>query len=500
MRFKLPPKPRQATAKQTKILEPTACRHAPCGKQRALPPAVSRHVKQQLISTGLALADILQRHPKRITALLAVALLGAGSAAFAVANLSSVSALPSAPLRLVTETVTASALAQQSELLQEHSLTLYRNEQVRSSDTPESLLKRLGISDAAAVEYLRNDPAISKALFSARAAGRNITVEADERQQLQLLRTHWPDPDSESHYQRLVVQRSLDSDSGFTTHTEAIPLVPSQRLASGTIQSSLFAATDASGVPDSVTLQFIEIYESSINFRRDLRKGDQFAMVYETLEADGEAVRTGRLLSAEMVNKGKSRQAIWFHPQNAEKGDYYDPDGESLRQTYLIMPLPFTRVTSNFGMRTHPVSGFRKGHSGVDYAAPTGTTVRAVADGHIEFAGVQRGYGKVIYIKHPNGTDSTVYAHLSQIGVSTGQKISQGDKIGEVGATGVATGPHLHFEFRVNNVPQNPVEALARQQKHDPVNEQLRTAFDDQSTAMKLLLASAREATNHPFE
>lgn len=463
--------------------------------------ATSRLVKQHLISTGLALADILQRYPKRITAVLATCLLGAGGGAYAVANLSSTNVLPDTPLRLVTEAVPAQALLEQSELLQMHSLTLYRNDQVRASDTADSLLKRLGLADPLAAAHLSHDETVAQALFSARASGRHVTVEADAQQQLQMLRTHWPDPDSDSHYQRLVVERSSDSDTGFVTRTESIPLVSTQRLVSGTIHSSLFAATDAANIPDAVTLQFIDIFESSVNFRRDLRKGDRFAMVYETLEIDGEPVRTGRLLSAEMVNKGKSRQAIWFHPDNAEKGDYYDPDGESLRETYLIMPLPFTRVTSNFGMRTHPVSGFRKGHTGVDYGAPTGTTVRAVADGHIEFAGVQRGYGKVIYIKHPNGSDSTVYAHLSKINVTKGQKIHQGDKIGEVGATGVATGPHLHFEFRVDNVPQNPVEALARQQKHDPVNEQLRADFAQQASAMKLQLAAAHQTANEfPFE
>lgn len=468
---------------------------------RFVTPYESPRVKQQFISAGLAFADIIQRYPKRITAVLALALLGAGSGAFAVANLSSTAdLLPAAPLRLVTEAVPAAALVQQGELLQEHGLTLYRSEQVRASDTPESLLTRLGVSDAMAADYLRQDERLGQALFSARAAGRQVTVESDERQQLLALRTHWPDPDSDTHYQRLTLERSLDSESGFVTAVESVPLVPTQRLASGTIYSSLFAATDTAGVPDNVTLQFIEIYESSINFRRDLRKGDQFAMVYEALEVDGQVVRTGRLLSAEMLNKGKSRQAIWFHPEGAEKGDYFDPDGESLRQTYLIQPLPFTRVTSDFGMRTHPVSGFRKGHTGVDFAAPHGTTVRTVADGVVEFAGVQRGYGNVIYVKHPNGEDSTVYAHLSRINVSKGQSVHQGEKIGEVGATGVATGPHLHFEFRVRNVPQNPVDALARQQKHDPVAEQVRMAFETQSGVMQLQLAAARETANQTFE
>ena len=446
-------------------------------------------MKQQLISSSLAIADFLHRYNKRLSAIFAASLLGAGSGAFAVASFSSTE-LPASTLRLVTESVQADSLGLQLELLQEHSFTLHRTDQVRNADTPESLLRRLGIVDAEAAAFLRHDETLAQALFSTAAAGRTVAAEADESQQLLTLRTHWHPPNNDTHFQRLVLERS---DEGFSVQVEEVPLEATQRLASATITSSLFAATDAAGIPDSVAIQFIELFESSINFRRDLRRGDEFAVVYEALEADGEPVRTGRLLSAELINKGKAQQAFWFQEEGAAKGDYYSFDGENLRSTYLIMPLAVTRVTSNFGMRTHPVSGFRKGHKGVDYGAPTGTPVRAVADGVISFAGVQRGYGKVIYVQHPNGEDSTVYAHLSHIGVSKGQKVSQGDLIGKVGATGVATGPHLHFEFRVNNVPQDPVVALARQQKHDPVAQAARRAFDAQSEAMQTQLAAARD-------
>lgn len=455
-------------------------------------PCKARRVKQKFISSSLALADFLHRYKKRITATFAVSLLGGASGAFAVASLSSTE-LPTAPLRLVTEPVAADALGSQLELLQEHSFTLHRTDQVRSSDTPERLLRRLGISDTEAAAFLRHDETLAQALFGTAAVGRTVTAEADERQQLQLLRTHWHDGSSDTHFQRLTLERTA---MGFELRVDLVPLEATQRLASGTIYSSLFAATDAADIPDSVAIQFIEIFESSINFRRDLRRGDEFAVVYEALEADGVPVRTGRLLSAELINKGKPRQAFWFQEEGAARGDYYSFDGENLRSTYLIMPLAVTRVTSSFGMRTHPVSGFRKGHKGVDYGAPTGTPVRAVADGVISFAGVQRGYGKVIYIQHPNSKDSTVYAHLSHIGVHKGQKVSQGDLIGKVGATGVATGPHLHFEFRVNNVPQDPVVALARRKKHDPVATASRKAFETQSVAMQTQLAAARETGN----
>jgi murein DD-endopeptidase MepM/ murein hydrolase activator NlpD len=271
---------------------------------------------------------------------------------------------------------------------------------------------------------------------------------------------------------------------------ETAPLTASTRLASGTIQSSLFAATDEARIPDAVAIQVAEIFAGDIDFHRALRKGDRFSIVYETLEGDGEALRSGRVLSAEFVNGGKTSQALWFHdPLASGKGGYYTMDGQSLRRAYLASPMEFSRVTSGFKMRFHPILQKWTAHLGVDYAAPTGTPVRSVGDGTVEFAGVQNGFGNVVFVKHRN-QHTTVYAHLSRILVRTGQSVSQAQTLGAVGATGWATGPHLHFEFRVNGRHQDPL-TIARQSEAVPVSAQARPVFARAAESARVALAGA---------
>ena len=453
-------------------------------------------MKQTLISTGLALADFIHRHPKRLTAALAAVLLGGTGGAFAVASLAP--AAPTAPLRLVSEAVQPSDLSAQAEALDQHAFTLYRSDQTRATDTPEALLKRLGLADPAAAAFLRKNETTRQALFGGRAvAGRSVTAEATDGAELQSLRTHWAESATDSHFKRLVVERA---GNGFSVRVETAPLVVNQRLASGTIRNALFAATDEAGLPDSVTRQLTEIFEANIDFHRGLRRGDRFAVVYETLEADGEPVRAGRILSAEVVNRGKTHQALWFKEPGASQGSYYTPDGQSLRRAYLLSALKVSRITSGFGMRNHPVYGYSRSHAGIDYAAPTGTPVHTIGDGTVDFAGVQSGYGKVIYVKHRNKKDTTVYAHLSQIGVKAGDPVSQGQVIGEVGQTGVATGPHLHLEFRVNNEPVDPTEMLAEQREHVPVSPAAKAAFARLKTDMRTQLTAAGQIALSNFE
>ncbi|MDO5288806.1 MAG: M23 family metallopeptidase [Pseudomonadota bacterium] len=452
-------------------------------------------MKQALISSGLALADFIHRHPHRITAAIAAMLMGAGGGAFAVASLAPTA--PTEPLRLVSEPVQAPPLDAQALVLDTHSFTLYRSEHTRVADTPQALLHRLGLADPAAAAFLRSDPLARQALFGQGAAGRTVTVEATERHALQSLRTHWLENALDDSFKRLVVEKT---EEGFSARVETAPLVASQRLASGVIRTSLFAATDEAELPDSITRQMTEIFDSEIDFHKALYRGDRFSVVYETLEADGEPVRTGRILSAEFVNRGKTHQALWFQEPGASKGGYYGFDGQSLRRAYLLAPLPIMRVTSDFGTRRHPIKGYTHEHTGVDYAAPTGTPVRTIGDGVVTFAGVQRGYGNVIYIRHRNNRDSTVYAHLSRIDVKTGDNLMQGETIGAVGMTGTATGPHLHFEFRVNDEPVSPTLALADQRENVPVSPGGKAAFAQQAATMKMQLAAAGQITRASFE
>ena len=240
---------------------------------------------------------------------------------------------------------------------------------------------------------------------------------------------------------------------------EAVPLQSQTRLASGTIRSSLFAASDEARIPDSIAVQMAELFAADIDMHRELRRGDTFSVVYEALTADGEPIAwaqgTGRVLAAEFINGGKTYQAAWFRDANG-RGGYFDFNGQSKKRAFLASPMEFSRMTSGFAMRFHPLLQKWRAHLGVDYAAPTGTPVRTVGDGLVEFAGWQNGYGNVVQIKH-NNERSTLYAHMSRIDVKKGQRIEQGQRVGAVGSTGWSTGPHLHFEFRVNGQHQDPL-------------------------------------------
>lgn len=440
-----------------------------------------------LTTASLALRDRIfqgiQNHPKRITALLAALLLTGGGGAFAVAELAPDPA--DLPVRLIEQPIAslASGLSL-AELVDQPGFSLYRTEQVRSSDTVESLLQRMGVADPAAAAFLRRDSHTQKNLMG--RTGRLASAETTDDHRLLRLTARWA-PDDSGMFNRLVVEKT---DAGFTSRIETAALTTSSRLAGGVIQSSLFAATDAARIPDAVAVQVAELFSGDIDFRRSLRKGDRFSVVYETLEADGEPLRTGRVLSAEFVNNGKPHQALWFHDPAVGKGAYYTPDGQSLRRAYLASPVEFSRVSSGFAMRFHPIHKTWRAHLGTDFAAPTGTTVRTVGDGVVEFAGVQNGFGNVVFIKHRN-QHVTVYAHLSRIGVKKGESVSQGQTIGAVGSTGWATGPHLHFEFRVNGQHQDPMVIARQSEAAAPVSAAARPAFDRLASVMRTELTSA---------
>lgn len=425
----------------------------------------------------------LRNHPKRLTAALAALLLTAGGGAFAVASLGpDASDLPQQRIAQPVQSLASDATL--AQLVDRPAFTLYRSEQMRSSDTAESLLQRLGVADPAAAAWLRRDSNVHQNLLG--RTGRLVTAETTDDHRLTRLTARWA-PDDSGNFKRLVVERSGD---GFASRVESAPLTASSRLSGGVIRSSLFAATDDSNIPDAVAVQIAELFSSDIDFRRALRKGDRFSVVYETLEADGEPLRTGKVLSAEFVNAGKRHEAVWFQ-EAGSKGAYYSLAGESLRRAYLSAPLEFSRVSSGFSMRFHPILQKWKAHLGTDFAAPTGTAVRTVGDGVVEFAGVQNGFGNVIYVKH-RSEHVTVYAHLSRIDVKKGQSVEQGQTIGAVGSTGWATGPHLHFEFRVNGTQQDPMTIAKSSEAAAPISKAARPAFERMAALMRIQLDSAQ--------
>ena len=421
-------------------------------------------------------------------AALATVLLGTGVTAFGVAPLAPDAA--DLPVVQVVEQVQSLPVRSQTDALLDHRFSLYRTEVTRSSDSAESLLRRLNIADPTAAAFLRQDAMVRQMILG--RAGKTITAEANDEQQLLKLSLRWA-TDDENFFQRLVIERK---GNGFASRVESAPYARSSRLATGLIKTSLFAATEEAGLPDSIATQIAEIFSGSIDFHRSLRKGDRFSVLYETLEADGEALRPGRVLSTEFINAGKAFQAMWFRdetePRSSKgeiRGAYYSLDGKSLRRAYLASPLEFSRITSGFKMRLHPIHNTWRAHLGVDYGAPTGTPVRSVGDGVVDFAGSQNGFGNVVFINHGKG-HTTVYAHLSRILVGKGERVSQSQHIGAVGATGWATGPHLHFEFRIAGVHKDPL-TIAEQSDSVPLPTAAMPAFRQMAGMMRQQLDAA---------
>ena len=439
-------------------------------------------------------ASLVHSHPKQLSIAVAALFLGGAGATYAVASLA-----PDAsnlPVRTIVEDVQPLPFPGQFDAMQSQAMRLYRSDATRSADTAETLLKRLGVYDPRAAAFIRTDTVVQQTLMG--RAGRNVTVEASETNTLLKLSARWS-PEDDGMFKRLTVEKTA---SGFQSKLETLPMTASSRLAGGAINTSLFAATDDARIPDTVAVQLAEIFSGDIDFHRALRKGDRFAVTYETLEGDGEPMRAGRVLSAEFVNAGKSFQAMWFQEPVASgsaaastashtltKGGYYTLAGESLRRAFLASPMEFSRVTSGFKMRFHPILHTWRAHLGVDYAAPTGTAVRSVGDGVVAFAGVQNGFGNVVMVKHRNN-NVTVYAHLSRINVRTGQSVSQSQNVGAVGQTGWATGPHLHFEFRVNGAHVDPL-TIAKQSESVPVTASARAAFNQAAAQVRTQLAAA---------
>jgi murein DD-endopeptidase MepM/ murein hydrolase activator NlpD len=444
-------------------------------------------LKQTWLAAGERLvaraALALEHHPRQVTALVAALLLTGGGGAFAVASLGPD---PSQlPVHEILESVQPLPLQAQSDALDAHQFSLYTSDTVRAIDTAEVLLARLGVNDPAAAAFLRSDAVARTQVLGAR--GRTVTAEATPSHDLLRLSSRWAVDDKS--FKRLVIER--DRTGHFASRLEAAPLVVSERIGSGTIRSSLFGAVDEAGIPDAVSNQLINIFSNQVDFRRGLRAGDRFSVVYETLEADGEPMRTGRVLSAQFVNGGRTLEAVWFAPEG-QQGGYFDMQGQSLERAFLASPVAFTRITSTFSMREHPIFHTWKKHEGVDFAAPTGTPVRALGDGKVEFAGWQNGYGNVIHVDHGKG-ESTVYAHLSHVGVHVNEAVTRGEIIGNVGMTGWATGPHLHFEFRENGVQRDPLQ-VARESQPLQVSPQARVAFTRLAQSMHNQLAVAASA------
>ena len=320
------------------------------------------------------------------------------------------------------------------------------SDRVQRGDTVAALLQRLNVNDRAAFNFLRTEKS-ARSIFQLRP-GRTVQAVTDAEGALQSF-TYLHSAD-----QLLRVTRQ---DNQFKA--EEIKIAPAAQhvYKSGTIRSSLYGATDAAGIPDAIANQMARIFSTDIDFHIDLRKGDRFSVVYESLHHEGEYLRPGRVLSAEFTNNGKTFEAYLFTDADGADG-YYSADGQNRAKSFLRSALAFSRISSGFGGRFHPLLKNWRQHTGVDFAAPRGTPIWATADGTVDFAGVKGGYGNMIEVRHSGGV-TTLYGHMSAFvaGLRRGARVTQGQIIGYVGATGWATGPHLHYEFKISGIHQDPL-------------------------------------------
>lgn len=278
------------------------------------------------------------------------------------------------------------------------------------------------------------------------------------------------------------------ADDSFTIDIHRKPVDTKTKYSHGTIDSALFLSAKAAGLTDNMTMQLANIFGWDIDFVLDIRGGDSFELMYEEKFVDGEKYQDGDILIATFINQGKEFTAIRYEDPKG-RIDYYTPDGKSVRKAFLRTPVDFKRISSKFNLkRKHPIFNTTRPHKGVDYAAPTGTPIKAAGDGKVIIARKKGGYGKAVVIQHGQKY-STLYGHLSKWGrgVKEGRRVKQGQIIGYVGSTGWATGPHLHYEFRVNGVHRNPL--TVKLPAGQPISKAYKELFVAQAAALRGQLA-----------
>lgn len=360
---------------------------------------------------------------------------------------------------------------------------------VKSGDSLAVLFKRAGIKAAALDEMMKSGEVVKqlKRIYP----NDIIRVLKDDEGNLQALRYEI------DHATYLLVERR----NGILDARQLKHDIESRIThASGEIDSSLFLAAEAAGISQNIIMELAGIFGWDVDFVLDIRKGDKFTVVYEELYRNGEKIADGNILTAEFVNQGKAYRAVRYTNPQTNVSSYYAPDGKSMRKAFLRSPVNFSRISSKFSTkRKHPILSKIRSHKGVDYAAKTGTPVKAAGDGKVIYKGVKGGYGRVVIIQH--GTRySTLYAHLNSYSkkIKVGSKVKQGQIVAYVGSSGLATGPHLHYEFRVNGVHRNPL--TVKLPKAEPIPERYKADFELMTTpklAQLELLTRTQVALNN---
>lgn len=319
---------------------------------------------------------------------------------------------------------------------------------VRRNDTMERIFRQLQLNlrDLAAIREL---PEVKRALDMLRP-GDPIILSHTSTGELQSLSRQMSDTS------KLSVTKEAD---GFKAELISTPLTVRTTAVRGKVESSLFASASKAGLSAELIMRLAnDIFGWDIDFALDIQPGDEFTVLYEKQYRDNEFVSNGRILAAEFINSGRTYRAIRFDSADGEVSNYFTPEGRSMHKQFLRAPVDFTRISSGFSLtRLHPILNKMRAHKGVDYAAPSGTPIKAAGDGKVSFQGTQGGYGNVVILDHGSGI-TTLYGHLSRFvkGTRNGRRVQQGNIIGYVGSTGAATGPHLHYEYRINGVHKNP--------------------------------------------
>jgi murein DD-endopeptidase MepM/ murein hydrolase activator NlpD len=413
-------------------------------------------------------------HSRRLVPVLVAVLAGFGAAAFAVAPLALNAPLPIQ--RLVVENVPMQPQARALPAWRDTELALHRDDVTRAGDTVPGVLRRLGVDDAVAATALAADDALVQAVRGHRHGLSAVLNDRGGLLQLQVLRPAAADTPAGT----AVRITATPSATGWQVRQDTVPLNVQTRTAALDVRSQWRAAVADAGLPASIASQLLALCAQGGSADCTLAPGAKVAVLYEMLWVDGQPVPwndgVGRVLAARFADRTSVHQAAWFVGADG-RGGYVDSRGRGREAQVLASPVEHTLITSGFATRLDPFRGLPSEHRGVDYSAPVGTPVHSVAPGVVEFAGRQSGYGNVVEVRH-SAERTTLYAHLSRVDVAANDRIERGQVLGAVGATGWATGPHLHFEYRVGGVHQDPQLAAAAPGAPVQVDAKSRLRFD----------------------
>jgi murein DD-endopeptidase MepM/ murein hydrolase activator NlpD len=351
---------------------------------------------------------------------------------------------------------------------------------VKSGDSLAKIFSKFDLSASTLHNIIHSDK-LAKSLKKIKP-GQQLRVARDDFGEFSQL---------EYDIDRVQTIRISSNDNAYSSELIKKPIRTVQTTASAEINNSLYYDGKQAGLSDKTIMELANIFGWDIDFALNLRQGDSFTLLYEAQYINNERIEDGKILAAEFINRGTPFQAVRFTKKDGT-GEYFSPNGKSMRKTFLRTPIEFARVSSHFNLRRkHPVLNRIRAHKGVDYAASSGTPIKATGDGRIIHRGVKGGYGRAVIIKHGQKY-STLYAHLSKYGrYKSGSFVKQGQVIGYVGKSGLATGPHLHYEFRMNGVHRNPLTAKFPAAK--PIAKKLLAEFMQQTSPLLTALEQAKE-------